>query len=276
MIGQNDIKVQSSVIAKLNERVNAVDSLVCVGLDSDLVRLPERFTREPQPQFAFNRWIIEQTHAYVSVYKPNIAFYEARGDAGLHELKLTMDYLQEYHPDIVTICDAKRGDIGSTNEGYVTAIFDWLGFDAVTLHPYLGGEALQPFLNRVDKGCIILCRTSNPGAGELQNLTVDGKPFWEIIAEKTRDRWNEHGNCMLVMGATYPEEIRRARTMIGDMPLLVPGIGAQGGNLEQTVRFGQDSARRGLMINSSRGVIFADDPAGAVRQLRDVINDYRR
>lgn len=276
MIGQNDIKVQSQVITKLNERVSAVDSLVCLGLDSDLARLPERFKREAHPQFAFNRWIIDQTHPYVSVVKPNIAFYEARGDAGMYELKLTVEYLQQNHPDILTICDAKRGDIGSTNEGYVTAIFDWFGFDAVTLQPYLGGEALQPFLSRADKGCIILCRTSNPGAGELQTLTVDGKPFWEIVAEKTRDRWNEHGNCMLVMGATYPEEIRRVRSMVGDMPLLVPGIGAQGGNLEQTVRFGVDSSKRGLMINSSRGVIFADDPAGAVRQLRDVINEYRR
>ncbi|MBC8099746.1 MAG: orotidine-5'-phosphate decarboxylase [Armatimonadetes bacterium] len=262
-------------MAKYNARVSEVDSLVCVGLDSDIDRLPESFKAEPYPQFAFNRSVIEQTHAYVSAYKPNMAFYEARGDAGWADLKRTLDYLREAHPDILTICDAKRGDIGTTNAGYVTAIFDWLGFDAVTLHPYLGGEALQPFFDRAEKGCILLCRTSNAGSGELQTLEIDGRPFWEFVAEKTRDRWNRNGNCMLVMGATFPEEIKRVRTIVGDMPLLVPGIGAQGGNLEQTVRFGLDSAGRGLMINSSRGVIFADDPAASVRQLRDVINHYR-
>lgn len=264
-----------TVIQKYNARADQTGSLVCVGLDSDLQHLPARFLNGPTPQFTFNRWIIDQTHRYVSAYKPNIAFYEARGDQGLHELKLTVDYLREHHPDILTICDAKRGDIGSTNEGYVTAIFDWLGFDAVTLHAYLGGDALQPFFDRADKGCIVLCRTSNPGSGELQNLTVDGRPFWEIVAEKTRDRWNTNGNCMLVMGATYPEEIRQVRAIVGDMTLLVPGIGAQGGNLEQTIRFGLNNDGRGLIINSSRGVIFADDPALAVRQLYDVINSYR-
>ncbi|HEX2622488.1 MAG TPA: orotidine-5'-phosphate decarboxylase [Phototrophicaceae bacterium] len=275
MAGQNNTNLQNRVIDKYNARISTVQSLVCVGLDSDYERLPARFLDEAQPQFAFNRWLIDLTHEFVSAYKPNMAFYEARGDVGLQELKLTVEYLRDNHPDILTICDAKRGDIGSTNEGYVTAIFDWLGFDAVTLHPYLGGEALQPFLERADKACIILCRTSNPGSGELQNLIVDGKPFWEIVAEKTRDRWNARENCMLVMGATYPEEIRRVRSIVGDMPLLIPGIGAQGGNLEQTVRFGLDSAKRGLIINSSRGVIFADDPRLAVQQLRDVINEYR-
>jgi orotidine-5'-phosphate decarboxylase len=272
--GQSDTQLRTA-IAKYNDRVDAAGSLVCVGLDSDHERLPDRFLRESQPQFTFNQWIIEQTHHYVSAYKPNIAFYEARGEEGLRELKLTVDYLRENHPDILTICDAKRGDIGTTNAGYVSGIFDWYGFDAVTLHPYLGGEALQPFLDRADKACIILCRTSNSGSGELQNLTFDGRAFWEIVAEKTRDRWNRNGNCMLVMGATYPEEIKRVRTIVPEMPLLVPGIGAQGGNLEQTVRFGLDSHGRGIIINSSRGIIFTDDPGASARQLRDVINQYR-
>ncbi len=264
-----------TAIGKLNARIDQVGSLLCVGLDSDLMQIPARFFKDPTPQFAFNRWIIEQTHMFVSAYKPNIAFYEARGVDGLHELQLTMDYLRTHHPTILTICDAKRGDISSTNTGYVQAIFDRLGFDAITLHPYLGGEALQPFLDRKDKGCIILCRTSNAGSGELQTLNVDGKPFWEWIAEKTRDRWNQNQNCMLVMGATFPEEIRRVRAIVGDLPLLVPGIGAQGGNLEQTVMFGLDQNKRGLIINSSRGIIFAEDPAASARQLRDVINGYR-
>jgi orotidine-5'-phosphate decarboxylase len=271
--GQSDIKL--SVIEKYYQRVDHADSLLCIGLDSDVERLPVRFADDPHPQFAFNQWVIDQTHQYVCAYKPNLAFYEARGDQGLYDLKLTLDYLRANYPDILTIGDAKRADIGSTNTGYVSALFDWFGFDAVTLHPYLGGEALQPFLDRADKGCIILCRTSNPGSGELQNLVVDGKPLWEIIAEKVRDRWNRHNNCMLVMGATYPEEIKQVRAIIGEMPLLIPGIGAQGGNVEQTVRFGVDQKGRGLIINSSRGVIFVEDPRESARQLRDVINEYR-
>ena len=212
-----------SVVEKYDQRAAAVESLLSVGLDSAYERLPERFRGDDNPQFAFNRWIIEQTHPYVSAYKPNIAFYEARGDQGLRDLKLTLDYLREQHPDILTICDAKRADIGSTNAGYVTAIFDWLGFDAVTLHPYLGKEALQPFLERRDKGCIVLCRTSNPGASELQDLLVDDKPLWQVVAESVSRDWNANGNCMLVVGATYPYELRQVRAVVGDMPCLCRG-----------------------------------------------------
>jgi orotidine-5'-phosphate decarboxylase len=194
--------------------------------------------------------VIDQTHAYASAYKPNIAFYEARGEAGLIALARTMDYLRATYPDILTICDAKRADIGSTNQGYVEAIFDRLGFDAVTLNPYLGREALEPFLERTDKGCILLCRTSNPGAGELQDLDIGGKPLWQVVAERVRDHWNARGNCMLVAGATYPGELRRIREIVGDMVLLVPGIGAQGGDVEQTVRAGQTPAGTGMIINS--------------------------
>ena len=263
------------IIAKYNARVEAVNSLLCVGLDSAPARIPERFQSEESPQFAFNRWIIEQTHAYTSAYKPNIAFYEAAGEAGLHALALTLDYLRAAYPAILTICDAKRADIGSTNAGYVTAIFDRLGFDAVTLHPYLGQEALAPFLSRSDKGCIILCRTSNPGAGELQDLDVGGRPLWQAVAETVRDAWNAQGNCLLVVGATYPAELRQVRALVGDMPLLVPGLGAQGGDVEATVRAGLDSQGRGLILNSARGIIFADDPAQAARELRDEINRWR-
>jgi orotidine-5'-phosphate decarboxylase len=265
----------STVIDKYNCRVDQIDSLLCVGLDSEFSQLPERFKADEFPQFAFNRWVIDQTHAYASAYKPNIAFYEARGEAGLIALARTMDYLRATYPDILTICDAKRADIGSTNQGYVEAIFDRLGFDAVTLNPYLGREALEPFLARADKGCILLCRTSNPGAGELQDLDIGGKPLWQVVAERVRDHWNARGNCMLVAGATYPGELRRIREIVGDMLLLVPGIGAQGGDVEQTVRAGQTPAGTGMIINSSRGVIFADDPASAARSLHDTINQYR-
>lgn len=260
-----------SVIQKYNARVDAVNSLVCVGLDADHRKLPQKFAT----QFEFNRWIIDQTHPYVSAYKPNIAFYEALGDAGMRELKATIDYLKTHHPDILTICDAKRADIGSTNEGYVEAIFDWLGFDAITLHPYLGREALRPFLDRADKGCIILCRTSNPGAGEFQDLQIDGKPLWAVVAETVRNQWNTHGNCMLVTGATYPDEMGRVREIVGDLPLLVPGLGAQGGDVQTTVRAGIDAQGRGLILNSARGVIFAENPAEEARKLRDEINQYR-
>lgn len=263
------------VSEKYNLRVEQIDSLLCIGLDSRLDRLPARFQDAELPQYEFNRWIIEQTHSYVSAYKPNLAFYEARGEQGWHELKLTMDYLHQKHPDILTIGDAKRADIGSTNEGYVSALFDWLGFDAVTLHPYLGREALRPFLSRADKGCIILCRTSNPGAGELQDLQVDGKPLWQIVAERVRDEWNTNGNCMLVVGATYPDELRQIRAVVSDMIVLVPGVGTQGGDVEKVMQVGLDSGGKGVIVSASRSIIFADDPGAAAQQLRTLINQYR-
>lgn len=264
-----------SILEKYEQRAKAIDSLVCVGLDSDYDRIPDSFKTQEFPQFAFNRWIIAQTAPYAAAYKPNMAFYEARGEQGLHELQLTMDDLHANHPGVFTICDAKRADIGSTNAGYVTAIFDRLGFDAITLHPYLGAEALAPFLARKDKASIILCRTSNPGAGELQDLQIDGKPLWHIIAEKVRDEWNTHENCLLVAGATYPDELRQIRETVGEMTLLVPGIGAQGGDIAATVKAGLNNRGSGLIINASRSILFADSPAEAARELRDTINQYR-
>lgn len=264
-----------SIIDKYNTRAGQVNSLVCVGLDSDIRHVPARFLAGDMPQHDFNVWIIDQTHEFASAYKPNIAFYEARGDQGWRDLKATVDYLRTHHPDILTICDAKRADIGSTNQGYVEAIFDWLGFDAITLNPYLGREALRPFLDRADKGCILLCRTSNPGAGELQDLEVSGRPLWSIIAQKIHEEWNQLGNCMLVAGATYPDEMSRIRHTVGDMTLLVPGIGAQGGDIERTIRAGVNRAGKGLIVNSARGIIFADDPAAEACALRDEINRWR-
>jgi orotidine-5'-phosphate decarboxylase len=264
-----------NAIDKYDTRAESVNSLLCVGLDSDYTRLPDRFRSSATPQYDFNRWIIDQTHDFTAAYKPNIAFYEARGDAGWHDLKLTVDYLRENYSDILTICDAKRADIGSTNTGYAEGIFDWLGFDAVTLNPYLGREALQPFLDRANKGCIILCRTSNSGAGELQDLIVDGLPLWSVVAQRVCAEWNTHGNCMLVAGATYPDEMRHIRQLVGDMTLLVPGIGAQGGDIEATLHAGLNARRRGLILNSARGIIFADEPAAEARILRDAINVYR-
>ncbi|MEM6530256.1 MAG: orotidine-5'-phosphate decarboxylase [Chloroflexota bacterium] len=260
-----------TVLERLNHRIDAANSLLCVGLDSNIERIPERFHNEPHPQFSFNRWIIEQTHEYVCAYKPNTAFYEARGADSWAELQMTMDYLNNNHPDIFTICDAKRADIGNTNTGYATAVFDRLGFDAITLHPYLGSEALRPFLEREDKASIILCRTSNPNSDELQGINVDSQPLWERVIERVRDEWNTQNNCMLVVGATYPEDLRRARQLAGNIPFLVPGVGAQGGDAATVLQMGADSNGRGLIVNSSRGVIFSDDPAEAAGQLQAVL-----
>ena len=263
------------ILAKYNQRAEAVSSLLCVGLDSELEKLPVRFREAQFPQFAFNQWVIDQTIEYAAAYKPNMAFYEARGSQGLDELRMTLEYLHANHPDVVTICDAKRADIGNTNRGYVSSIFDVLGFDAITLHPYLGGEALAPFLERSDKACVILCRTSNPGAREFQDLEVNGQPLWEVVADKVSASWNSRGNCMLVVGATYPDEMQRIRQVAPDVTFLVPGIGAQGGDLEAVVSAGLDRQGKGLMIASSRNIIFSDSPAKAACELRDQINKAR-
>lgn len=272
-------------IDKYNQRAKKINSLLCVGLDSDFEKLPEKFKNLEFPQFEFNKYIIEETHEYAAAYKPNSAFYEARGDKGLRELKMTMDYLIANHPDLFTILDAKRGDIGNTNNGYVSSIFDWLGFDAVTLHPYMGQESLQPFLDRKDKVSIILCRTSNPGSDEFQDLYAKQRnlsvkwfaqaPLWEIVAERVYKAWNKNNNCMLVVGATYPEEMKQIRTLVGDMTFLVPGVGAQGGSVEELMKAGLNSQGLGLIINSSRGIIFADNPKEEARKLFEEIQNHK-
>lgn len=264
-----------TILTKYNRRVEATGSMVCVGLDSELEKLPARFREAQHPQFAFNKWIIDATCNYTAAYKPNTAFYEARGAAGWRELEMTVEYLRETCPDAVTVCDAKRADIGNTNRGYVRSIFDTMGFDAITLHPYLGREALLPFLEREDKASIILCRTSNAGAGDLQDVLSAGTPLWETVARRVSEEWNSAGNCMLVVGATYPREMRRIRDVAPDMTFLVPGVGAQGGDTQATVSAGLDAQGRGLMISSSRGIVFADDPAKAAQELRDEIRAAR-
>lgn len=260
-------------LQKLRQREQLVHSLLCVGLDSEFTKIPAKFQTQKNPQFAFNKWIIDETHEFVSSYKPNLAFYEARGEQGIHDLKLTLEYLHELYPDIFLIADAKRADIGSTNVGYVTSIFDWYGFDAITLHPYLGQEALQPFLDREDKVSILLCRTSNPGAGEFQDLLIGRKPLWQVVAETVARKWNVHQNCMLVVGATYPKEMALIRKAVGEqMTFLVPGIGKQGGDLAACLQAGLNAKKRGLILNSARGIIFAADPKVAAQKLRDQIN----
>lgn len=257
--------------------------MLCVGLDPDFDKLPANVRNQPQPLFEFNKAIIDATADLVSVYKPNSAFYEALGADGIEQLKLTSDYLHKNYPDVPIILDAKRADIGNTNNGYASFIFDYLGMDAVTLHPYLGREALQPFLDRKYKGLIILCRTSNPGAGEFQDLLANGKPIYQHVAEQVSKNWDTNKNCLLVVGATYPEEMKIIREIVGtDMPLLVPGIGVQGGDVESVMKAGLDDNHQGLIISSSREILYAsngEDFAEAARQkattTRDEINKFR-
>jgi len=263
---------------KLDRIVKKNKSLVCVGLDQNLL--------------SFNKTIIEATHDLVCSYKLNTAFYESIGYEGVNALKDTCDYLKEKYPEIPIIIDAKRGDIGNTNNGYVQFIFPYLGADAVTVHPYLGEEAIRPFLDLKDKGIIILCKTSNVGSGEFQNLQVQSlsrhdrtkivKPLYQIVAENVAKKWNKNKNCMLVVGATYPDELKEVRKIVGDMTFLVPGVGAQGGDVEKTVKAGLNSKGSGMIINSSRGIIFASsgpDFAEVARReaikLKEEINKYR-
>lgn len=258
------------------------NSLVCVGLDSDMAKIPERVRTGPKPQATFNKAIIYATQDLVCAYKPNTAFYESRGAEGIEDLKNTCDFLRAHYPEIPIIIDAKRGDIGNTNEGYAAFVFDYLGADAITIHPYLGREAVAPFLERKDKGIIVLCRTSNPGAGELQDLDVGGEPLYKTIAAKVSKEWNYNTNCGLVVGATVPEELAIVRQIVGSMPLLIPGIGAQGGDIEKTVKAGVDAQGGNAMINASRSILFAGSgmdyavkARGETQTLRDQINSYR-
>lgn len=267
---------------KLELAVEKNNSLVCVGLDSDISKLPETVKVYRHPQFVFNKTIIEETHDLVCAYKINTAFYEARGTSGIKELKETCEFIHKSFPEIPIILDAKRADIGSTNEGYVTFAFDWLGVDAVTLHPYLGFEALKPFLDRKNIGCIILCKTSNPGSGEFQDLITDDEPLYQRVAKNIVNKWNANNNCMLVVGATYPEELALVRKSAGDMTFLIPGIGAQGGDIEKTIRAGKNSVGAGMIINSSRGIIFASSgedfairAKGETEKLKSTINSFR-
>jgi len=237
-------------------------NFVCIGLDSDLSKIPEAARRSSPYEtiLTFNRDIVEATKNSVCAYKPNIAFYEALGGEGLQVLCHTIKFINMAAPRVPVILDCKRADIGNTNRGYATEAFDFLKADAITVHPYLGREALQPFLEKKDKGIIVLCRTSNPGAGEFQNLLVDGSmPLYQVVARKVAKEWNSNGNCAVVVGATYPEELAHVRGIVDDMPILIPGIGKQGGDVEETIKAGKDSRGKGMIINSSRGIIFASN-----------------
>ncbi|HTP39786.1 MAG TPA: orotidine-5'-phosphate decarboxylase [Steroidobacteraceae bacterium] len=270
----------SPFIQKLQAAWRGNHSLVCVGLDPDLERFPDGIARTSRGIFDFNRRIIDATHDLVCAYKPQIAHFAAVGAEDA--LMLTIQYLRDNHPAVPVILDAKRGDIGSTAEQYATEAFDRYGADAVTINPYLGFDSAQPFLRRADKGVVVLCRTSNAGAADFQDLETGGRPLYEHVAEAVARGWNVNGNCLLVVGATWPEQLSRVRAIVGHMPLLVPGVGAQGGDVEQLVRTGKTADGTGLIINSSRAILYADSSrefARAARQeaqqLRDLINSIR-
>ena len=256
-------------------------SLVCVGLDPEPAKFPSRFSGDPDAVFGFCRDIVDATAPYACAFKPQIAHFAALGaeDALLR----LVAHVHAAHPGVPVILDSKRGDIGSTAQHYAAEAFDRYRADAVTANPYLGRDSVQPFLDRTDKGVVVLCRTSNPGAGDFQDLAVDGRPLYQHVAEKVAHEWNGHGNCALVVGATWPRQLREVRAIVGDdVPFLVPGVGAQGGDVEAVVRNGCSAGGTGLVVSSSRAILYAsrgEDFAGAAaaaaRDLRDQINRYR-
>ena len=273
-------------IEKLRARWQQADSLVCVGLDPDPAKLPDAFVDDEDALFSFCRDIVDATAGYACAFKPQIAYFAAHngGEAALQRL---IAHVNGAHPDVPVILDAKRGDIGSTAAQYAVEAFERYGADAVTLNPYMGRDSADPFLQYNDRGCVFLCHTSNPGARDFQELTVPdgsggGEPLYQRIARTIAGEWNADGNCALVVGATFPEELKVIRGIVGDMPLLIPGIGAQGGDIEAVVRNGRTADGTGLVINSSRGILYASSGAGyaeaaadAARDLRDAINRHR-
>jgi len=252
-------------------------SVMCIGLDPDPKLMPDHLS-----VLDFNRAIIEATADLVCAYKPNIAFYEALGTTGLEILAQTRKIIP---PDIPVIIDAKRGDIGNTSAAYASALFDIFGFDAATVNPYLGFDALEPFIKYADKGVFILCRTSNPGAEDFQSLICvfqsRTRPLFEIVAERAKE-WNTRGNIGLVVGATYPEELKLLRQQHPHLPLLIPGVGTQGGDVGLTVKYGLGHEEGKMIINSSRQILyasrgsdFAEAARKAARNLRDEMNRFR-
>ena len=257
------------------------NSLLCVGLDPDPARLPASLTGTGGAIFSFCRAIVDATADLVCAFKPQIAYFAAHND-GEAQLQRLVAHLNGAHPDVPVILDANRGDIGSTAQQYACEAFERFGADAVTLNPYMGRDSADPFLQYNDRGCVFLCHTSNPGARDFQELLVDGAPLYQHIARTIAGEWNADGNCALVVGATFPEELAVIRGIVGDMPLLIPGVGAQGGDVEAVVKNGKTADGTGLMVNSSRGILYAsrgegyaEAAADAAKTLRDEINRYR-
>lgn len=273
--------VTISYISKLTAAWQKNNSLLCVGLDPDLAKLPVQFQSRPNGIAEFCCAIIDATADLACAFKPQIAYFSAlRAELQLEEI---CHYLRQNYPHLPIILDAKRGDIGATAEQYAREAFERYKADAVTVNPYMGYDSVVPYLEWKDKGCIVLCRTSNAGGSDLQFLQVNGRPLYQHVADLVANKWNSNGQCSLVVGATFPEEIKQVRHIVGEMPLLVPGIGAQGGDIAATVAAGK-TISGGMMINSSRAILFAkqqdnESVENAARrvaqQTRDQINLYR-
>ncbi len=257
------------------------NSLLCVGLDPDLSKFPAHLQGKPDAIYEFCRAIVDATADVACSFKPQIAYFA--GESAEAQLEALIDYIHAEYPDIPVILDAKRGDIGATAAQYAREAFVRYQADALTVNPYMGFDSVEPYLEYADCGLIVLCRTSNPGGSDLQNLTVDGgRKLYQHVAQLVAEKWNRHGQAALVVGATFPQELADVRAIIGDMPLLVPGVGAQGGDVQATVNAGKTADGLGLMINSSRAILYAgqgEDFAEQARKVaiatRDDINRYR-
>ena len=242
-------------LERLKQEIFSKKSFLCVGLDVDLNKIPPFLLKESDPIFAFNKAIIDTTHPYTIAYKPNIAFYEAYGEKGWQSLRKTIDYLNEQHPHIFTIADAKRGDIGNTATMYAKAFFEDLQFDSVTVAPYMGQDSVEPFLSFEHKATILLALTSNKGAFDFQTLTTEGAPLYQQVLTRSQ-QWHNAHNLMYVVGATKAEYLADIRRIVPQSFLLVPGVGAQGGDLKEVCKYGLNDSV-GLIINASRAVIYA-------------------
>lgn len=252
----------------LAERWHTTGSMICVGLDPDPERFPEFILDQEYPIFTFCQAIIDATQAFVCAFKPQIAHFSALGAED--ELEMVIDYLKEYYPEIPVILDAKRGDIGSTAEKYAMEAFERYGADALTLNPYLGPDSLTPYLKYEDKGLFVLCHTSNPGAPRIQGLIADNKPIYQHVAELCLELNADH-QFGLVVGATQIQVLKQVRALVGDMPLLVPGVGEQGGKLQDVIEAGKDSEGFGLVINASRSVLYASQGTDFAKAAQNVV-----
>jgi orotidine-5'-phosphate decarboxylase len=268
-------------IERLGARWSSADSLLCVGLDPDPTRFPAHLRGRDDAIFAFCAAIADATARYACAFKPQIAYFASAGAED--QLESLLAHLRRSHPDVPVVLDAKRGDIGATAEHYAREVFERYGADAVTLSPFMGRDSIEPFLSYAGRGIFVLCRTSNPGGDDLQMLDVGGEPLYARVARLASSQWNRGGQLGLVVGATYPAELARVRAIAADLPLLVPGIGAQGGDVQASVQAGQTAGGAGMLINSSRAILyagggedFAQAAAQAARRTRDEINRHRR
>jgi orotidine-5'-phosphate decarboxylase len=268
-------------VSELRAAWQRQNSLLCVGLDPEPGKFPAHLAGQPDAIFEFCRAVVDATAPYASAFKPQIAYFAAhRAEEPLERL---IAHIHAWHPGLPVILDAKRGDIGSTAEQYAREAFERYRADAVTVNPYMGFDSIEPYLEYADKGVIVLCRTSNPGGSDLQFLETGGRPLYQVVADLAARRWNARtGQLGLVVGATFPKEIETVRELVGDMPLLIPGIGAQGGDVAATVAAGRTADGTGMMINSSRAILyasrgedFAEAAAQAAQSTRDAVNRYR-